>query len=59
MKLVYVTWNDAACTSGWENFEAFKPDSMKCYSVGWLVQENDKQIVVCRTWMVNSCKETG
>lgn len=41
----YVEWHDAVASSGWANSK--EPyNAHKCYSCGWLISENKKEIVL-------------
>jgi len=46
-KIVLVEWTDSyGCSSGWEETEDLKIIPHHCYSVGYLVKENDEVIVL-------------
>ena len=50
-KLVLVTWNDAVeMEGGWHEIDTIKQhDLAVCKTVGWIVEQNDKQIIIMST----------
>jgi hypothetical protein len=43
-KCIYIEWVDAVADSGWE--ETKKPELHDCYTLGFIVAEDDKAICV-------------
>ena len=53
MKKIYIEWYDAYTRDGWESAEdAIKncKSLMPCKTIGWLLNEDEKQITVCHTF---------
>lgn len=47
MKLVYVEWRDSTQMSGWKFLEEIEaPAACSCRSVGWLIREEERAIMV-------------
>ena len=46
MKLMMIEWIDSHSGSGWQSMETVKNELLYCRSVGWLVSENDKSILI-------------
>ncbi len=46
-RLVQVTWVDTRCQGGWEEAkEALRFETCEVVSIGWLISEYDKRIVI-------------
>lgn len=57
VKLIYLEWHDSSSLGGsvWHHGDDVKRCSLtKCYSIGWILAENDKLIT-----LVSSIAETG
>lgn len=50
LELVEIVWDDASCLdSGWFDPLVEKPTEKLAYTVGWLVADTDKYVVVAHT----------
>jgi len=47
--LVMVEWDDAESTSDWMGADTFKAERLACRSVGWLLEDLDRYVVVAGT----------
>ena len=45
-KLLLITWYDAQVDGGWEATTTILPPAL-CNSVGWLISDTDKALVLC------------
>lgn len=43
---IYLEWVDSKGGGGWEPLDGFEPKIMTVHSIGWLVQEDKKQISI-------------
>ena len=45
--LVIIEWEDSmGCSAHWEDIDKLEPEPLLCRSVGWVVYESDKAIVL-------------
>ena len=46
-RVVMVEWLDSyGCSTNWTELDGIQPQSMMCRSVGWLVYEDDRNLVI-------------
>lgn len=51
-KKIYIEWYDAYSRDSWESEESIRESCgpmMLCKTMGWLIDEDEKHIVVCHT----------
>lgn len=52
-KLVQITWIDAHSDDGWQSFdEAVAKGTFTFYTVGWIMNEDERGIWLAQTWGV-------
>lgn len=56
--IVAITWVDSATAGdgGWHkiDLENLKEDPLECYTVGFVIAENDDRIVICSSYFENT-----
>lgn len=66
---VYVEWVDSARSYDWERLDEFEGEPVECESIGWLIKETDKYVIiaqnlgyepvqVCNTMTIPKCAVT-
>lgn len=61
-KLVIIEWEDSFETQGWTPIEEIKDDihvSFKCISIGWILAENKRRIIIAPHLTVPNISKTN
>ena len=54
-KFVLITWEDICAFNDWKSLDQAKKDNVAiCYSIGFIIEKNKKNTVICSDWSTDN-----